>query len=89
VDATSFEIRVQKWNYLDGTYTTENVSYIVMERGSYILDDGTKVGPGRFDTDTKGSFGWVDFIAIPLTKCLWLQAVSQALMRKMQYAPGS
>ena len=61
MDATSFEIRVQKWNCPDGTYTTENVSYIVMEWGSYILEDGTKVEAGRFDTDATGSFGWVDF----------------------------
>jgi hypothetical protein len=61
VDATGFEIRVQEWDYLDGTHSTENVSYIVMERGSYILEDGTKVEAGRFDTDTTGSFVWVDF----------------------------
>ncbi|MBW2740052.1 MAG: hypothetical protein JRE64_14680, partial [Deltaproteobacteria bacterium] len=61
VDATGFEIRVQEWDYLDGVHTTENVSYIVMERGSYILEDGTKVEAGMFDTDATGSFGWVDF----------------------------
>jgi len=61
VDATGFEIRVQEWDYLDGVHTTENVSYIVMERGSYILEDGTKVEAGKFDTDATGSFGWVDF----------------------------
>jgi hypothetical protein len=61
VDSTGFDIRIQEWDYLDGTHATENVSYIVMERGSYILEDGTKVEAGRFDTDTTGSFGWVDF----------------------------
>jgi Bacterial TSP3 repeat len=61
VESTGFDIRVQEWDYLDGTHTTENVSYIVMERGSYILEDGTKVEAGKFDTDTTGSFGWVDF----------------------------
>jgi hypothetical protein len=61
VDSTGFDIRIQEWDYLDGTHTTENVSYIVMEQGSYILEDGTKVEAGRFDTDTTGSFGWVDF----------------------------
>ncbi len=61
VDSRGFDIRIQEWDYLDGTHTTENVSYIVMERGSYILEDGTKVEAGRFDTDTTGSFGWVDF----------------------------
>ena len=61
VDSTGFDIRIQVWDYLDGTHTTENVSYIVMEQGSYILEDGTKVEAGRFDTDATGSFGWVDF----------------------------
>ncbi|MCD4762994.1 MAG: hypothetical protein K8R28_03105, partial [Desulfobacterales bacterium] len=61
VDSRGFDIRVQEWDYLNGTHTTENVSYIVMERGSYILEDGTKVEAGRFDTDATGSFGWVDF----------------------------
>jgi len=61
VDSTGFDIRVQEWDYLDGTHPTENASYIVMERGSYILEDGTKVEAGRFDTDATGSFGWVDF----------------------------
>jgi len=61
LDSRGFDIRVQEWDYLNGTHTAENVSYIVMERGSYILEDGTKVEAGRFDTDTTGSFGWVDF----------------------------
>jgi len=61
VDSKGFDIRIQEWDYLNGTHTTENVSYIVMERGSYILEDGTKVEAGRFDTDATGSFGWVDF----------------------------
>jgi len=63
VDSTGFYVRIQEWAYLNGTHTTENVSYIVMERGSYILEDGTKVEAGRFDTDTTGtgSFEWVDF----------------------------
>ena len=61
VDSTGFEIRVQEWDYLDGTHTTENVSYIIMERGTYILEDGAKVEAGTFDTDMTSSFGWVDF----------------------------
>lgn len=29
--ATSFEVRLQEWDYLDGTHPTESVSWIVME----------------------------------------------------------
>ncbi|MEA1901053.1 MAG: fibronectin type III domain-containing protein [Thermodesulfobacteriota bacterium] len=61
VDSRGFDIRVQEWDYLDGGHATENVSYIVMERGSYILEDGTKVEAGTFNTDSTGSFRWVDF----------------------------
>jgi len=61
VESTGFDIRVQEWDYLDGAHTTENVSYIVMERGAYALPDGTMVEAGTFDTDTTSSFGWVDF----------------------------
>ena len=61
VDSTGFDIRIQEWDYLDGTHTPEKVSYIVMERGSYTLEDGTKVEAGRFDTNKTGSFGWVSF----------------------------
>jgi len=61
VDSKGFDIRIQEWDYLDGTHATENISYIVMERGSYILEDGTKVEAGRFDTDAIGSFRWVGF----------------------------
>ena len=61
VDSTGFYIRIQEWDYLNGIHTTENVSYIVMERGSYTLEDGTKVEAGKFDTDATGSFEWVGF----------------------------
>ena len=50
-----FDIRIQEWGYLDGAHTTETVSYMVMERGSFVLDNGTangiRVEAGSFDTD--------------------------------------
>jgi hypothetical protein len=61
VDSKGFEIRIQEWDYLDGAHAVENVSYLVMEQGSYSLKDGTKVEAGRFDTNATGSFVWVDF----------------------------
>ena len=61
VDATGFEIRVQEWDYLDGIHAEETVGYMVMERGAYILPDGTMVEAGTFDTNMTSSFGWVDF----------------------------
>ena len=61
VDSRGFDIRIQEWDYLDGIHGEENVGYMVMERGVYILPDGTMVEAGKFDTDTTNSFGWVDF----------------------------
>jgi hypothetical protein len=32
---TGFELRIQEWDYLDGTHASEIVNYIVMERGHH------------------------------------------------------
>jgi hypothetical protein len=61
VDNTGFDIRIQEWGYLDGNHQYEKVGYIIMERGSYTLEDGTKVEAGTFNTNATGSFGRVDF----------------------------
>jgi hypothetical protein len=50
VDSTGFDIRIQEWPYLDGSHVTESVSYMVMERGSYILADGTRIEASTFTT---------------------------------------
>ena len=34
VDGNGFEIRIQEWDYLDGSHAIETTSYIVIERGS-------------------------------------------------------
>ncbi len=52
ISATGFEIRLEEWGYLDGRHTEENVSYIVMERGHFILPDGTHVEAGNFSGTT-------------------------------------
>ena len=56
-----FEIRVQEYPYLDGDHKLEEVSYIVMERGSYELDDGTRIEAGTFKTDMTKSFDITNF----------------------------
>jgi hypothetical protein len=61
VGQSGFEIRVQEWDYLDGSHTMEAASYLVIERGSYTLTDGTKVEAGLFETDKTGSFAQVRF----------------------------
>jgi hypothetical protein len=61
VDEKGFEIRVQEWDYLDGTHVKEMVSYLVMEPGSYTLEDGTKVEADMFETDKTKGFEAVSF----------------------------
>ena len=61
VDNTGFDIRIQEWEYLDGYHTFETVGYIIMERGSYTLADGTMIEAGSFTTNNTTSFQIVNF----------------------------
>jgi hypothetical protein len=56
-----FEICVQEWDYLDGPHALESVSYLVMERGTYTLEDGSKVEAGSFKTGRTKGFETVSF----------------------------
>jgi PKD repeat protein len=57
VYSRGFEIRVQEWDYLnDIHHVTDTVSYVVMERGSHFLSDGTQVEAGIFLTNSTSSF---------------------------------
>ena len=47
VTATGFEFQVDEWDYLDGAHTEETVSYLVVEAGSHVLQDGTRLVAGR------------------------------------------
>ncbi len=51
VGPDGFEIRIQEWQYLDGTHITEKVSFLVIEAGHYILDSGVHVEAGTISTD--------------------------------------
>lgn len=46
VTPNSFEARIDEWEYLDGRHGREDVSYMVVEAGSYTLPDGTKIKAG-------------------------------------------
>ena len=61
IDAGGFWLRVQEWDYLDGTHTTETVDYLVMERGRHQLTDGSWVEAGRLETDATNAFVPVAF----------------------------
>ncbi len=60
ITTTGFDIRIQEWDYLDGGHATETVAYLVMEQGSFTLDNGTMVEAGRFNS-TDSEFNTVQF----------------------------
>ena len=61
VDNTGFDIRIQEWDYLDGWHIFETVGYLIMERGSYTLEDGTRVEAGSFTTNNTTSLKTLNF----------------------------
>jgi hypothetical protein len=61
INKPGFKVRVQEWDYLDGLHTKETVCYLVLERGSYILADGTRLEAGSFYTSSTSSFCNVSF----------------------------
>ncbi|ADE16336.1 Fibronectin type III domain protein [Nitrosococcus halophilus Nc 4] len=61
ITSDGFDIRVQEWDYRDGWHTQEKVHFIAMEKGHYILPDGTKIEAGSARTNTTSSFDTVNF----------------------------
>ena len=55
ITADGFNIQLQEYDYLDNIHDLEIVSYIVMEEGSYILDDGSQVEAGLFNASATSS----------------------------------
>ena len=62
VGASSFEMRFQEWDYLDGNhFAKEDVPYLVVEAGRQSEPDGTLTEAGTFELDGTGSFKPVNF----------------------------
>ncbi len=53
LDSSGFEIRLQEWEYLDGTHAMESISYMVMEKGHFTLSNGATVEAGTFVGSSK------------------------------------
>ncbi len=75
VTAQSFAIRVQEWDYLDGEHKAENISYIVVEAGSYQMPDGTFWQAGTYEVSGNRNFTQVTFPAAFNTAPLVFQTV--------------
>ena len=52
ITSSGFDIHIQEWNYLDGSHTNETVAYLVLEKGSFTLEDGTMVEAGEFSSNS-------------------------------------
>ncbi|WP_136807923.1 fibronectin type III domain-containing protein [Desulfosediminicola flagellatus] len=50
-----FNIQLQEYDYQDNIHGVEIVNYIVMEEGSYILDDGSQIEAGLFNASASSS----------------------------------
>ena len=57
VDSEGFNVQVQEYDYLDGWHTMETMNYIVIEKGGHMLDDGTRIEAGLFETNATTPVG--------------------------------
>ena len=48
IDSKGFEVRLQEWAYQNGNHAAETFSYIVVDKGTFTLNNGTKVEAGTF-----------------------------------------
>ncbi len=76
IESTGFWIRTQELDESDGWHTPEVISYLVMERGTHQLPDGTLVEAGRIQTEATGAFTAVDFMQEFTTTPVVLVAVT-------------
>jgi hypothetical protein len=62
VDPTGFDLSVQEWDYLDSQHVLEKVGYLVIERGSHTLPNGTRVEANTFWSPGYASFRPMKFL---------------------------
>jgi PKD repeat protein len=63
VTGEGFDVRVQEWNYLNGTHGEETVSYLAIERGTYQLPNGAWIEADRLAIDSDDGFFPMAFAA--------------------------
>ena len=63
VTPTSFQVKFQEWDYLDGVHCAEQLHWIAVERGIHDLPGGNKLIADSFVTSKTNVFHpkWVDF----------------------------
>lgn len=58
IGSDRFSAVIQEPNYADGTHVAESFSYLVLEAGSWQLEDGTVLEVGATDTSAMTNTGW-------------------------------
>ena len=63
VDASTdtFEVQIDEWIYLDDWHTTETFTYMAIEAGSHVLEDGTLIEAGTLNMNLDPKAGQVWF----------------------------
>lgn len=56
VTANSFEIRIDEWDYQDGRHSGEEISFLVVEAGVHVLEDGTILQAGIDQTNHRWDY---------------------------------
>ena len=60
IQSDEFSVYLQEPEYLNGTHTRESLSYMVLEAGTWELDDGTRLEVGTVDTSATVTTPWTD-----------------------------
>ena len=58
IQSDSFSVYVQEAEYEDGSHTRESFSYMVLEAGTWELENGTTLEVGTIDTNKVSTSGW-------------------------------
>lgn len=59
VSSDRFEFQIEEWDYLDGKHIIEEASYIVLESGRHLLEEGALIEAGKVSVNQ--DFKRVDF----------------------------
>ena len=62
VQSNSFEIQFAEWTYADGEHGTENVPYLVLERGHHEMPDGSVWEVGSFYLGQTGNMSSQNYL---------------------------
>ena len=60
IDSDSFSVYLSEPEYLDDQHADETITYLVIEAGTWELENGTRIEVGSLDTNKMTTSGWED-----------------------------